>query len=284
LAFSAIANVGGDPVEVMSFTNDGPATAFNIVIMHFAGPFPELIKYVRFAAPVAWERGMTDVIVRYETSGGRTARPGTGVSDRTVYGDGFVVWTDQEVEPTPGFASSVWTGRLDPATIQGLLRSAVDGGFFALEGSYRPTHPLPSPVADPIPLPLDVRSETLAISLADHHHQVSVRPAGWPGAPAVFRELRDAVLSLMPIDSQRFIPQTYLLQVIPLPGKNADDYPRLPRSRADLDLAAGSAVPLVLERTQGEALAALLNDLGATLAQDGRVFYLQLLAVPPRAP
>lgn len=230
---------------------------------------------------IAWPLGQTDVVLRYETSGGRAARAGTEVPDRTIYGDGFVVWTDDEVAPTPGFASSVWTGRLDLATLRGLLTSARDSGFFGLEGSYQPATPPSSPGADPIPLPLDAEAETLTISLADRH-RVSVRPAGWPGAPAAFRQLRDALLRLVPLEPRPFVAERYRLEVRPLLDENADDYPALPRSLADFDLDAESASQ-VLGRAQGEALAAWLAQFGTSVARDGRLFHLQLFAVPPRA-
>ena len=231
--------------------------------------------------PIAWPRGQTDVVLSYEISGKRAARAGTEIPDRTLYGDGFVVWTDDEVEPTPGFSSSVWTGRLDSATLRGLLTSARDDGFFGLEGSYQPATPPSSPGADPIPLSLDAETETLTISLADRH-RVSVRPAGWPGAPAAFRQLRDALLGLTPLEPRPFVAERYRLQARPLLDEDAGDYPALPRSLADFDLDAESASQ-VLGRVQGEALAAWLDQFGTSVARDGRVFHLQLFAVPPRA-
>nr|MBA2440520.1 peptidase S8 [Thermoleophilaceae bacterium] len=47
LADGATNNVGGDPVEVvLDFTNAGPGTTFGIIILHFAGPNPGLMKTV----------------------------------------------------------------------------------------------------------------------------------------------------------------------------------------------------------------------------------------------
>lgn len=233
--------------------------------------------------PLAWKRGAADVVVRYEISGGGAAREGTGLPDRTVYGDGLVVWTEPQEEPTPGCASSVWTGRLDPETIRGLLRLAVDAGFFELEGSYWPAAATPpAPGEDPIPLPLDSRAETLTLSLADRSRRVTVRPAGWAGAPAAFRQPRDAVLRSVPADARRFVPRSYRLLVTPLPAEDAGDHPELPRALGELDLAGPE--PLRLGREEGEALAAALAELGATVAHNGRVFALRLFAEPPRAP
>ncbi len=50
LASSTDSNVGGDPVEVFSFTNDGSfgTNQFNLAITKSDGPNPELMKYVLF--------------------------------------------------------------------------------------------------------------------------------------------------------------------------------------------------------------------------------------------
>src|SRR6056297_852812 len=49
LAQSASDNVGGDPVEVLSYTNSGGgSTSFNILVQRFSGDAPGLIKYVIF--------------------------------------------------------------------------------------------------------------------------------------------------------------------------------------------------------------------------------------------
>jgi hypothetical protein len=49
LAGSNFGNVGGDPIEVFSFTNTTGATAdFNIMITSFEGPNPGFLKYVLF--------------------------------------------------------------------------------------------------------------------------------------------------------------------------------------------------------------------------------------------
>lgn len=46
LAGSFSANVGGDPVEVMAYTNNGPPTNFNLLITLAAGSSPGRMKYV----------------------------------------------------------------------------------------------------------------------------------------------------------------------------------------------------------------------------------------------
>jgi subtilisin family serine protease len=40
------ANLGRDPIEIIDFTNPGPGTTFNVSISRFAGPPPDLQKYV----------------------------------------------------------------------------------------------------------------------------------------------------------------------------------------------------------------------------------------------
>jgi hypothetical protein len=44
LTGSAAANLGGDPYEFFSFVNAGPDTTFGIIILHFTGPKPGLMK------------------------------------------------------------------------------------------------------------------------------------------------------------------------------------------------------------------------------------------------
>jgi len=39
-------NLGNDPVEVVQFSNEGPATSFGLIIIRFAGPAPGLMKTV----------------------------------------------------------------------------------------------------------------------------------------------------------------------------------------------------------------------------------------------
>ena len=46
LASSASSNVGGDPFELVGFTNAGPAITFGVIILRFSGPNPELMKTV----------------------------------------------------------------------------------------------------------------------------------------------------------------------------------------------------------------------------------------------
>ena len=45
---ATLENIGGDPVEVFSFTNSFPSTSFNLRIGNAGGPNPGLMKYVEF--------------------------------------------------------------------------------------------------------------------------------------------------------------------------------------------------------------------------------------------
>jgi len=48
VAASSDANIGADPIELLSYTNPGPGTSFSIVIEKIAGPDPGRIKYIEF--------------------------------------------------------------------------------------------------------------------------------------------------------------------------------------------------------------------------------------------
>ena len=50
LASSVVANIGNDPVEVFGFVNNGSfgTDQFNLAISNFAGPNPDLLKYILF--------------------------------------------------------------------------------------------------------------------------------------------------------------------------------------------------------------------------------------------
>lgn len=55
VASSTSNNIGGDPVEILSFTNNTGSTSFNIVIEKYepsGGPDPGLIKYVEFRSSI----------------------------------------------------------------------------------------------------------------------------------------------------------------------------------------------------------------------------------------
>ena len=43
-------NIGADPVEVFGVDNTGPPVSLGLQISHFAGPFPDLLKYVVFSS------------------------------------------------------------------------------------------------------------------------------------------------------------------------------------------------------------------------------------------
>ena len=57
-------DAGGDAGELFSFSNSGPSTSYNIMIMSFSGPLPGLMKYVMF------EGGGSTIINDFDTSSG----------------------------------------------------------------------------------------------------------------------------------------------------------------------------------------------------------------------
>lgn len=52
IAGSTDGNVGGDPVEILDFTNTGPTADFNLMILLVEGPTPGFIKYVLLTSAV----------------------------------------------------------------------------------------------------------------------------------------------------------------------------------------------------------------------------------------
>ena len=87
LAGSADSNVGGDPLEVLSFSNpvgSGEST-FNILIERFSGPDPGLMKYVRF------DRGSGIVTNEFDTASstiyGHANAAGAGAVGAAFYAD-----------------------------------------------------------------------------------------------------------------------------------------------------------------------------------------------------
>jgi len=52
IAYSINQNIGGNPVELLQFTNPGPDTTFQLAILHSMGPMPSLMKYVHIGTTV----------------------------------------------------------------------------------------------------------------------------------------------------------------------------------------------------------------------------------------
>ncbi len=52
LAGSTASNVGGDPIEVFGFQNNGATANFTVMIVNFSGPNPGLMKYVQFRGTI----------------------------------------------------------------------------------------------------------------------------------------------------------------------------------------------------------------------------------------
>ena len=77
LATAANSNVGSDPLEILSYTNPGPATTFGVVILHSAGPNPGLMKTIDTAETVVFDEFDTKSGASY---GHPLARGGLGVA------------------------------------------------------------------------------------------------------------------------------------------------------------------------------------------------------------
>ena len=73
-------NIGGDPVEVVNFSNEGPATTFGVIIVRFAGPAPGFIKTVLLDRSRAAQITIDEFDTRSGTSYGHlNAQGGIGV-------------------------------------------------------------------------------------------------------------------------------------------------------------------------------------------------------------
>ena len=88
LAGSADVNVGGDPFEVFSFANAGPATTFGMIILQFSGPDPGLMKTVNVGSGSITidqfdTRAAPPSATLSHAGGSASARPITGIRPRS---------------------------------------------------------------------------------------------------------------------------------------------------------------------------------------------------------
>ncbi|MDQ4079005.1 MAG: hypothetical protein M3220_22530 [Chloroflexota bacterium] len=239
------------------------------------------------AGVVAWDRSPDAIIMQYREEGGFRAPPqATTLPEWTLYGDGFVVWTE-EGEPTPGFTAQVWTGTLSDEQIEELIALASESDFWSLEPSYgtgaadvtEETLTLETPFED---LP----SATLTIDLQEREQSVLVYPVDFEGAPESYRTVRDRLLETRPADASRFTPSTFRLEAQPLSqaeeptAGEADELAAWPF--LDIDLVEVVEEPLSLsdEGAMEVAEFALQNDYLAE--QDGMGYRLGVFAEPPR--
>jgi hypothetical protein len=65
VAASATDNLGGDPVEVLSFVNFGPTADFNLMIVNFTGPSPGFVKYINDT-----NGALTGIVQEFNTASG----------------------------------------------------------------------------------------------------------------------------------------------------------------------------------------------------------------------
>lgn len=142
--------------------------------------------------------GEAPVAIRYDVTGSRAAPGGPSVPLRTLHTDGTLVFTKVVHDPDSGAVRKVLVGRVDATAVSALVAEARRSGFFDLAPLQQPPPPRGTDGADAPEPPLDAETEILAVADGDRLHEVRVRPARWPGAPAAFRELRDALLAVKP--------------------------------------------------------------------------------------
>ncbi|MGH2544863.1 MAG: hypothetical protein ACRDIB_18890, partial [Ardenticatenaceae bacterium] len=145
-------------------------------------------------AGAAGDRSPDTIVIQFREGGGFTTAPhATILPQWTLYGDGFVVWTEQSDQPTPGFTQKVWTGTLTDDEINALVAYADEVGFWSLDPSYgtqattgtstnAPTLRAPTP---------DLPSSVIEINLAERQHSVQLYPADLEGAPEAYTLFRD---------------------------------------------------------------------------------------------
>jgi hypothetical protein len=75
IAGSIDGNIGGDPVEFFSFTNNGPTADFNLMIVLFEGPAPSFVKYILFNPRITIQEFDTrsSTVFGHPTAGGAQA-------------------------------------------------------------------------------------------------------------------------------------------------------------------------------------------------------------------
>lgn len=231
-----------------------------------------------------WVRDQNVILLQLMFTGGMAAPAwGKELPFWTLYGDGFVVWTETG-DPTPGFAQQVWTGSLSEAETADLVAFATESGFLELDANYNA--PQFSPVADdpnamqsnPIGMP-DQVTGIITLNLVSQQQQVAVYPASWEEAPAAYRSLKQRIQELRPADAALYVPQELRLTAVLQSPYNAN---RPPWLWPDLPLDQAAAASLALNIEQGMALNDFLMANGVLVNQEEQTYRLDLLADPPR--
>lgn len=202
LAASAGRNAGGDPLEILVFTNPGPATAFNIVIEKYlpaGGPDPELIKYVDFGGAITVNEYATDssTIIGHHNATGAAA-----------VGAALYILT-------PEFGT-------DPAVLEPFSSAGGTPILFATDGTR-----WPAPEYRPKPLIVAPDNANTTFFYpgydpdSDGFPNFSGTSAAAPHAAAVAALLLDARASLTPVEIYTLLVDTAL-------DMNGSDIPGFP--------------------------------------------------------
>lgn len=132
------------------------------------GPGPDL----------AYPAEADHLLAEADTAGGfvPTAYAENHIPAFRLYGDGRVVWTNDE-----GPQMNVWEGRLSQEKVQDLLAWMADEGYFRMDGFYT--------VEDP---PTDLPTQCLRVYLADQDKSVCEY---FDGAPEAFHKIYDLLRS-----------------------------------------------------------------------------------------
>lgn len=194
--------------------------------------------------------GATDVVLRYEESGGfvMPAFAATLVPHFTLYGDGTVIFRDpmKEIPPTVGDivrANPMRIAHLVEAQVQDLLRLALgEGGLAVARPEYRDVM-----VADATTALFTVRAGGIAKTVAVYALGLDVEGGRDAPARAAFAKLAQTLTSIEgSVSASDYVPTAYrgvLLDGAGLAGPSAIAWPWDDIEPADFALAADQDGP-----------------------------------------
>jgi len=191
LASSVNPNVGGDPLEILTFTNPGPGTAFNILIekdVSAGGPDPGLMKYMDFGGVL--------IINEYDTGSSTCVGHPNAAGAVAVGAAPYIL--------TPAFGT-------DPAVLESFSSAGGTAILFATDGTRLST-------AEYRPTPLIVAPDNANTTFfsagydpdSDGFPNFPGTSAAAPHAAAVAALLLDARASLTPAQVYAFLKDTAL--------------------------------------------------------------------------
>jgi hypothetical protein len=222
---------------------------------------------------IEWNPAPEEIIAQYSIFGGFRMRPSaTELPQWTLYGDGTVVWTE-EGEPTTGFTTKVWIGKLTESEMRDLLTTINSSGFWELEDRYS---------NDMI---ADAANAAIIINLTDQAKQVVVYPAGREDSPAAFNAVMDQLLQAKPADSVEFEPTEFTFTAESLGRLDempADAQPSFMDWTVDGVVLADSVTGQPVTAEQAEAIQGFINANGIVVAEDGVAYTIRLEANLPR--